>query len=67
MPMLEKYPERRKQMQTMIKATLTAAFIAALTWPLLFWGKSESSEHTSRMVQKPPASFILVPQSDPVW
>ena len=54
-------------MQTMIKATLTAAFIAALTWPLLFWGKSESSEHTSRMVQKPPASFILAPQSDPVW
>ena len=42
-------------MHTIIKAGLTAAFVAALAWPLLFWGKPALPEHGSRR----PAIFSL--------
>jgi hypothetical protein len=60
-------------MHTMIKAMLTAGIVVALVWPLLFWGKSESSENYGRNIQRnnprqaPQAPFVFTPQYEPGW
>ncbi len=56
-------------MHTMIKATLTAALIVALAWPLLFWGKSGSSANNGRDIQQrmTQAPFTLERQYEPAW
>jgi hypothetical protein len=58
------------RMQTMIKAALMAAVIAALACPLLFWGKSEllarNGHHTEQNNMRQ-TTFVLTPQYDPVW
>jgi hypothetical protein len=57
-------------MQTIIKIALTAGVIAALAWPLLFWGKSESLAHDGHYIEQNNMrynTYFLTPQYEPVW
>jgi hypothetical protein len=57
-------------MQTIIKTALTAGVIAALAWPLLFRGKSESLAHDGHYIEQNNMrsnTFFLTPQYEPVW
>jgi len=55
-------------MRVMLKATLTAAAIVALAWPLLFGGKPESSANNDRNIQNDNLrQFVVTPQRSPVW
>ena len=57
-------------MQTIIKTALTAGVIAALAWPLLFWGKSESLVHDGHYIEQNNMrynTYFLTPQYEPVW
>ena len=57
------------RMRTMLKATLTAAAIVALAWPLLFWGKPESLADNGRNIQQNNTllHFVVTPQRSPTW
>ena len=53
-------------MHTIIKATLTAACIVVLVWPLLFWGKPALPENNARDTEQS-QSYNLMPRHDVLW
>jgi hypothetical protein len=56
-------------MPTIVKAALMAALVIALAWPVLFWGKSGSSQDNGRNIQKnlPVAPFIFRRYDEMLW
>lgn len=56
-------------MNTIIKATLTAACIVVLVWPLLFWGKPALPENGARDIEpsQQSQSYNMVPRHDVLW
>lgn len=52
-------------MQTVIKLAVTAAFAAAIAWPLLFWGKPALPEHGVSAMR--PSFHNTLHQQDVVW
>ena len=53
-------------MNTIIKLVLTLAFVTAIAWPLLFWGKPALTEHGSVAV-RPSFHHHMLHQQEAVW
>jgi hypothetical protein len=54
-------------MHPILRVALTALFVIALSWPLLFWGKAALPDHKDRQLETGQPIYNNMPRHDLLW
>jgi hypothetical protein len=64
---LQSPPNEEDNMHPILRVALTALFVIALSWPLLFWGKPALPDQRDRYPEAGQPAFNNMPRHDLLW
>jgi hypothetical protein len=64
---LQSPPNEEGNMHPILRVALTALFVIALSWPLLFWGKAALPDHKDRQLETGQPIYNNMPRHDLLW